>query len=289
MEFQVVGDLHETSEIVNNDFSRFVPTKPYLLTSGDIIQPYAYSAYNFYSYCAKNWQKTYVMMGNQEYESHLHAFNYTMEQQFELMKQLIHRINQEVGSERLVFIQNGFVDIPEMSLRIIGLTLWSDGARIDILKKNNVIEDPTRRVTIEGQQYSLHTLEGSSGGQYVPITSWTPLEYASEPILYEPIAKNDLIDLQIKDSEFLSRMIAETIQKQYRLLVCSHFIPTLNIKKESPIIKNENDFSYDFFCRDMTEFIKSPIIAWVCGHVHLEQTIVVNDIPVYVNIESIVI
>ena len=286
----MIGDLHKYSEKIDNDFSKsIIPTKPYLLTTGDIIQPYAYSAYNFYSYCAKNWEKTYVMMGNQEYESHLDAFNYTMDQQFELMKQLIDRINQEVGSERLVFIQNGFVDIPEMSLRIIGLTLWANGARIDILKKNSVIEDPSRRVEFLGELYLLHTSQGSSGSPAIPITSWTPLKKAVEPILYESITKDDLADLQTKDTEFLSRMIAETSQKQYRLLVCSHYIPTLNIKKESPIIKNENVFSLDFFCRDMSEFINSPIIAWVCGHVHLEQTIIVNNIPVYVNVELLVI
>jgi UDP-2,3-diacylglucosamine pyrophosphatase LpxH len=292
MEFQVIGDVHFPNGRMSPhlSFDKFiVPTKPYLLTTGDIIQAYSPIAYAFYNFCAKNWEKTYVMMGNQEYESHLDEFNYTMDQQFELMKQLIDCINQEMGSEKLVFIQNTFIDIPEKSLRIIGLTLWANETKLSILKRDPPMDSVFGNIVVGNDSYSVMLPSYAHGGHCTPFKSWIPKEKETQPICYESITKEDLADLQKKDNEFLVRMIEETNQKQFKLLVCSHYIPTPCIKKESPIFEDENDFSYDFFCRDVSDLIRSPIIAWVCGHVHLEQTIKVNDIPIYVNVPSITV
>ena len=286
----MVGDLHFSSLWNRHDFeTSLIPTKPFLLTTGDIVQPYSNMCYNFYSYCARNWEKTYIIMGNQEYECHQRVFHQTMEKQLELMVQLINRINREVGSERLVFIHNTFVDLPEQSLRIAGLTLWSNKADINVLRKNVLTEGEVfTEFAINGRGFNIATDSGRFGG-WRPIKSWDPVDQVDVPVSYATLTNDDLVELQKNDIEFLHRMIRETSEKGYRLLVGSHYVPTCLIKKESPIIPAENEFPIDFFCRDVSNYLKPPIVAWVCGHVHLEQTVIVNGIPVYVNMPTITV
>jgi hypothetical protein len=290
MEFQVAGDLHVQPGSSIKDFSTILsPNKPFLLTTGDIVQPYSQTCYTFYTYCATNWDKTYIIMGNQEYECTSRVFHQTMQKQFELMLQLIAHINSEVGSERLVCIHDTFIDLPEHSLRIAGLTLWADKTRTSQLKKDVLKEGETYTdVRVMNGSFTVKHKKGEYGGG-ASVDSWSPFKYATLPALYSSIEDEDLIELQKKDIEFIDRMIHETTEKGYRLLICSHYVPTTLIKKESPIISSENEFPIDFFCRDVIEKIKSPIVAWVCGHVHLEQTVIVNSIPIYVNVPSIVV
>jgi hypothetical protein len=269
MEFQVAGDLHFTPNSRITDFSTLLPpTKPFLITTGDIVQPSSEACYVFYTHCAKNWEKTYIVMGNQEYECRHKIFQQTMQKQFSLMLQLIAHINSEVGCERLICIHNTFVDLPEHSLRIAGLTLWANGTHRPFLKKD---------MREQSTQYTNDIYRGRS-----LIDSWIPLNYTSIPASYSSISNEDLIELQKKDIEFLDRMIHETVEKGYKLLVCSHYVPTV-------LIKTDNEHHIEFFSRDIREKIQSPIIAWVCGHVHLEQTVVINNIPIYVNVPSIVL
>jgi len=290
MEFQVAGDLHFPSSSKITDFSTILcPIKPFLLTTGDIVQPYSESCYTFYTYCAKNWEKIYIIMGNQEYECTSRIFHQTMQKQFELMLQLIAHINSEVGSERLVCIHNSFVDLPEHSLRIAGLTLWADKTLTSLLKKDVLKESETYTdVRVINGIFTAKYENGAYRGG-ASVDSWSPFKHTTIPVAYSSIEDEDLIDLQKKDIEFLDRMIHETTEKGYKLLVCSHYVPTTLIKKESPIIPIENEFPIDFFCRDVSEKINSPIVAWVCGHVHLEQTVIVNSIPIYVNVPSIIV
>jgi hypothetical protein len=295
--FQVAGDYHfflHSPE--KTDFSDLItPSERFLLTTGDIIQPYNENAYNFYSYCAKNWEKTYVMMGNQEYENSHQVFQSTMIEQYRLMKNLVDHINTEMGEVKLVFIQNTYVDLPEYSLRIIGLTLWAPKSNRQYLKGPTLGFSKFTTALKEGDMYRL-TYPGTSskaGGGAVlrqVIKSWMPLDYKDNYTeVYESITVEDIKILQENDSSFLTKMIQESQEKNYKLLVCSHYIPTPDIKKESPIITSENEFPLDFFCRDIRTTVQSPIVAWVCGHVHFEQTAYIGSIPIYINTPKITI
>ena len=226
-------------------------------------------------------------MGNQEYECHQRVFHQTMQKQLELMVQLIGRINNEAGSERLVFIHDTFADLPEHSLRIAGLTLWTDKTDITLLRKNVPTGGEVfTNFEINGTGFNITTDRGCFGG-WRPIKSWVPVDQVDAPAAYDNLTIDDLVELQKNDTEFLRRMIRETKEKGYGLLVCSHFVPTHLIKKESPIITSENEFPIDFFCRDVSQYLQPPIVAWICGHVHFEQTVIVNDIPVYVNVPAV--
>jgi hypothetical protein len=167
--------------------------------------------------------------------------------------------------------------------------LWANGTRIYLLKKDERKESEVYTdISVVNGFYTAKNENCTYAGAS-PVDSWSPFKYANIPASYFSISNEDLLELQKKDTEFLDRMIHETKEKGYKLLVCSHYVPTTLIKKESPIIPAENEFPIDFFCRDVSEKIQSPIVAWVCGHVHLEQTVIVNNIPIYVNVPSIVV
>ena len=300
MEFQVVGDLHfSNGTYAKYDFSTLlIATKPFLITTGDIISPTSISAYNFYMYCAKNWEKTYIIMGNQEYETRTVYFHMTMKKHFTLMKSLLDCINTEIGTEKLIFIQNNFVDIPDHSLRIAALTLWADGTVKRLLKTDEVLTMgfSDKNTRIDGAKIRTETeatpeRAGSTNTMSLPVISWNPVQYAGEEdcLIRASITDDDLKILQEEDTTFLTKMVSECSEKMYKLLVCSHYIPTTLIKKESPIIEQENEFPINFFCRDMSSFFQEPIVAWVCGHVHLEQTVIINNIPIYINNKTITI
>lgn len=295
--FQVAGDYHfHPSLSEKKEFSDLItPSERFLLTTGDIVQPYSKNAYNFYSYCAKNWEKTYVMMGNQEYENSQEIFQSTMMEHCRLMKNLVDHINIELGEVKLVFIQNTYIDLPEYSLRIIGLTLWARESNCRYLKGPTLGFNKFTTALKDGDMYRL-TYPGNSdkagGGACIKqvIKSWMPLEYKDNyNEVYESISVEDIKILQENDSVFLSKMMQESQEKNYKLIVCSHYIPTPDIKKESPIVLPENEFSIDFFCRDIRTVVQSPIVAWVCGHVHLEQTVHIGSIPIYINTPKITI
>jgi hypothetical protein len=79
--------------------------------------------------------------------------------------------------------------------------------------------------------------------------------------------------MQAKDTEFIERMIADCEQNGYRLMMVSHFIPTLDVIPETLAVSNYIDpFPYEDFCRDMTKYLKKRICAWICGHIHEKQT-----------------
>uniref|UniRef100_A0A6C0AJD6 Calcineurin-like phosphoesterase domain-containing protein n=1 Tax=viral metagenome TaxID=1070528 RepID=A0A6C0AJD6_9ZZZZ len=291
MEFQVVGDVHFSPYFESKvDFSDVInPTKRLLLTTGDIIQPYSQTAYNFYMYCAKNWERTYVMMGNQEHESTNNVFHYSMDEMVILMNNLIDRINHDIGSKKLIFIQNTFFDISEESVRIVGLTLWADGAIRNQLRSTTLTDSMVQTISFDDKTFRAQIMSGNGNGASgmmgpLLVSSWLPFEYhKNTEKAYSTLSYEDLTVLQNREMNFLRDMCQEASALGYKVIVCSHYVPTESIRKESPIISVENDFPISFFCKNVEHMIRSPIAAWVCGHVHLEQTVYVNDIPVYVN------
>lgn len=300
MFFQVAGDYH----IVGDEDRFFDPStyvKPmpgceYLICTGDIIQPYFKRSYDFYMYCAKNWKKTFIIMGNQEYESAAYLLPISMDYHKACMNHLIERINKELGEPRLVFIQHNFIDLPELKLRIAGLTLWADGTSMHNLKKSvnqdkiaytlkleggrlefdtNLERSYVRPIRYRSTNYNLH--EGR------PIHTDDPFDQTERRAI--TITKSDLKDLQEKDTLFLKKMITDTKEKGYRLLMVSHFIPTTNILEESPNVQNYIDpFPFHEYCQDVMPLLDENVCAWVCGHIHREQ---VADTKVFINCERI--
>lgn len=285
--FQIAGDFHYYLDS-NQEFDPSIlvpkPDVDYLIVTGDIAQAYTKNAVDFYTHCAKNWKKTFIVLGNQEYEAAGYLFPIPMDYHEAYMRHLISQLNT-VHGERLQLIQRDFIDLPELQLRIAGLTLWPDGTTLRMLRKT--VERPNTN-------YSLTMEESKCVFRYNQNLQFTrPAirqtdefvihEYGHPPGVRNPfngdttvsaiqLDTSDLTKLQTDDSLFIEKMISECEQNGYRLLMVSHFIPTLNVIPESPVVQNYIDpFPYHEHCRDMTKYLKSPICAWVCGHIHHEQ------------------
>jgi hypothetical protein len=286
--FQIVGDLH----FYLGSGRPFQPSMlkaqaKYLLVTGDITQPYTKEAFSFYGHCAKNWQKTFIAMGNQEYESAGSYYPFPMDYSEAYMRHLVKIINTECGEERLFFVQHDFVELPELRLRIAGLTLWADGTQLATLRKTVQIPNKTYSFNLEEDRctltlnmnlkhfkpYSITTNEFSIHERGHPLGVRNPFD-GDTSVSVIKITQTDLKEMQAKDTKFVERMIAECLENDYRLLMVSHFVPTLDVKPETLAVNNYIDlFPYEEFCRDMTNYLKSPICAWVCGHIHEEQII----------------
>jgi len=201
------------------------------------------------------------------------------------MRHLIKIINAECGEEKLFFVQHDFVELPELQLRVAGLTLWANGTNLTTLRKTVLKPNKTysfktevemcsltlnmnlkrfKSYTLTTDEFSIHE-KGSPDGVRNPFDGDTSVSVSK-------ITQKDLKELQNKDTEFVERMIAECLDKGYRLMMVSHFVPTLGVLPETLAVNNYIDlFPYEEFCRDMTKYLKEPICAWICGHIHEEQ------------------
>ena len=286
--FQIVGDLHfylGSGKPFQPSILEPLAGAKYLLVTGDITQAYTKEAFSFYEHCAKNWKKTFIVMGNQEYEPAGYNYPIPMDYNEAYMKHLINIINTEYNEERLVFIQYDFFDVPELQLRVAGLTLWANGTNLRALRKTVPIPNKTYSLTLEGNMCIFKT--NMNLKRFRPNTMITdefiihekghPLDVRNpfdtdNSLSVIQINKEDLVKLQKKDTEFVERMIAECLANGYRLMMVSHFVPTLEVVPETLAVNNYIDpFPYEDFCRDMTKYLKEPLCAWICGHIHEEQ------------------
>jgi hypothetical protein len=287
--FQIVGDLHfylGSKRPFQPSMLQPLAGANYLLVTGDITQAYTKEAFSFYGHCAKNWKKTFIVMGNQEYESAGYNYPFHMDYSEAYMRHLIQIINADYGEERLFFIQHNFVELPELRLRIAGLTLWANGTILATLRKTVQIPNKTYSLKMEGdmcsltlnmnlkhfKSYTLTTDEFSFHERGHPSGVQNPFDNHGS-VSVSKINQEDLLKLQEKDTVFIERMIADCEQNGYRLIMVSHFIPTLDVLPETQAINSYIDqFPYEDFCRDMTKYLKKPICAWICGHIHEKQT-----------------
>jgi hypothetical protein len=281
--FQIIGDLHMSIGIAQPiDLPK--PTAKYLIITGDIIQAYIKPAWIFYTHCAAHWEKTFIVMGNQEYESPQNLFPISMEYHEAYMRYMIQCINRQYG-DKLVVLQREFVDLPDLNIRIAGLTLWADDANLENLRKTVSTPKTTYSLT---EEEDTCILRWNLNLHFVKPSLWKTTEFSlyekgQPPNIRNPfdgdgsfsdvrISQDDLRDLQAKDTAFVERMLLECEQSGQQLIMVSHYIPTFDIIPESPVVFNYVDpFPFTKFCRDMSRHVRSPICAWVCGHIHLKQ------------------
>jgi hypothetical protein len=274
-EFQIAGDFHLFVGSNRPFQPSMLPPRPgskYLIITGDIIQPYTKEAFSFYTHCATHWEKTFIVMGNQEYESSANLFPFSMEYHQAYMRHML----QIVNKDKLVLLQRDFFDLP--GLRIAGLTLWVDGTQLGNLRKT--VNTPRTYSLTEGETC---TFTANLNLRFTPPYTRTTTEFSFHEHGHPPglnpfkettsdvrISQDDLRGMQQKDTEFVERMIAEC--KGRKLLMISHYIPTMNVIPESPVVTSYVDpFPFTEYCRDMDRYLTSPICAWVCGHIHHEQ------------------
>jgi len=285
----VAGDYHMGGIQTNKlDYTKYiVPNEKYLVTVGDIGQPYLEKVYGLYEYFAAGWEKTFIIMGNAEYEMFWSGLSFTMETCEDLMRQMVLAINKAAGSERLVLIHNGFIDFPEEGVRLAGLTLWSNGAhRGRLFIESDLPNDCTLRIVEDRILYT-----NPPEITYELNTKWIlTMNVKDTSGKRIPLSLEGLKKIQEKEDAFLSLMIEDCKHLNYKLIIVSHYLPTKKLENTG-IFKEENFGSdlYTYLAREKDELFVSPLIAWICGHVHGTQKLSINNIPVYVNWDTLTI
>jgi hypothetical protein len=273
-EFQIGGDYHEGRPFSDADLTKLPkPTCDNIILIGDVGTPYLKSSLTTYKYFANNWKKVYIVMGNAEHECFWRFLQISVEAHVQIMKDMIRAINNQIGEERLILLHHSYVDFPKF--RLAGCTFWSSGAR-----KNPLFTEIGRSdalITYENGYLSYNIKDKIPWPIELPL----PSAYSSRPFSSE-----DLEEIQKKEELFIQQMMDECKTKNVRLVMCSHYIPTKKIPDIGSFIIQNYDL-YDYLGRDFD--IRDPIVAWICGHVHKQQTIFINDIPIYINQERFII
>jgi hypothetical protein len=288
MRFQVAGDYHISGlQQEKPDYTKYiVPKEKYLVTVGDIGQVYIEKVFGLYEYFAANWEKTFIIMGNAEYEMFWTGLSFTTETCENLMKQMIASINKALGAEKLVLIHHGFVDFPEECIRLAGLTLWSNGTnRSRLFTESDLPNDCTLRIVDDRILYT-----NPPEVTYELNSKWNATFTVQNTIGKRvSLTMEGLKALQEKEDAFLSSMIDECNTLNYELILVSHYLPTKKLENTGVFNKDRFDGDlYDYLARDKEEIFTPPIKAWICGHVHGKQKLLINNIPIYVNWDTVV-
>jgi UDP-2,3-diacylglucosamine pyrophosphatase LpxH len=274
IEFQIGGDYHEGSAFSEPDLTKLPkPTSEKIILIGDVGTPYLKSSLITYKYFANNWKKVYIVMGNAEHECYWRFLQIPVEAHVQIMKDMITAINTQIGEERLILLHHTYVDFP--TFRLAGCTFWSNGTQ-----KNSLF-------TEIGKSDALITYDNGYLSYNVKDKIPWPTEFPlPPPYSSRPFSSEDLQEIQKKEELFIQQMMNECKLKNLRLIMCSHYIPTKNIPDVGSFIIQKYDL-YDYLGREFD--IKEPIIAWICGHVHKQQTIIINDIPIYINQDKVIV
>ena len=252
--FQWGGDYHLNARLNQKtpEFSTLLsPKAPFLILTGDIFNTPSAFMYSFLEYCGRNWQKVFVVMGNQEYE---HPQDYTritvpqygaiideiitMSDHETIMKTVIQETNTILGEDVLVWLTKTHYDIPETNIRLAGVTLWAD--------------DYKPGLWVDG------VLAGAREKKAI----------------------------QDAEHQFLVSTIESCKTEGKKLILASHFMPSDRIQGSLyGEYKSMNPEIYPFkgFCTPKEEMFTDPLLAWICGHVHHTMKFKIDGIPLYVN------
>jgi len=258
---QWAGDFHFSEMMTQNrlpDFNALLrPNAPYLVVTGDNFYTPSVFVEPFLEYCARNWEKVFIVMGNQEYEIP-HEFGrisvpqygaildeiVSMEEHENIMKTTMEHINTRIGDEVLIWLTNTHYDIPDTNIRMAGVCLWADDYK-PALFVNGVLAGKRERKSL---QEAEHT--------------------------------------------FLKRTISKCKEDGKTLVIASHFMPSNRIpaslygqyKSMSPEV-----YPFAGFCVPKEEMFTFPLLAWICGHVHHEMTFKIAGMPLYVNYTNTIV
>jgi len=291
-DFQWGGDYHFSHENYRKKFEYYLkPICKNLILTGDNTHATSYTNYTFLSYVAKNWEKVYIIMGNQEYEYCDPAERYSFEACENAMKNTIKVINSTYNEDKLILVQDTYYDIPNTDIRLIGAVLWSKNAYLGTISKDidNSAELTTYKnkyTNKEGNWYEIKDkflpLQHFKQREPFPYILENPLPVVNSfdnPAIQQVVMlKEDIEVIHQKELSFLREMLTCTNK---RIILISHYVP------EYYNFPNDNVGIFDdieFLCTNTEGIIQAPIIACIAGHAHRKVNFInKNNVPIYVN------
>jgi hypothetical protein len=288
MEFQTFGDAHMRIDQLELP----QPIAPYLIITGDNTFLDSPLTYDFYLHCARNWKKVLVTLGNQEYERMNLWIPLSMQDHETLFKLMFSKINSIVGSEVLILIQNNIYDFPDTDFRFIGLTYWPTMYPSKQLYMNSNLPETQLSITLEGD--ILHSRRIQNIPPDWPVQLPDYLNSAAYPYTYtdfsllqklyatkkRPMQEVDYGKLKEDEDSFLDVALNTT----RRCVVVTHCAPSQDLQLMS---SDDVEYRREFFTRDGDSRFTNPLVAWICGHLHVPQIKYINTIPLYVNVKSL--
>ena len=291
-EFQWGGDYHFSHHHYKKKFEYYLkPICKNLILTGDTAHATSYINYAFLSYVAKNWDRVYIIMGNQEYEYCDPAERYSFEACENAMKNTIRAINNQYNEEKLIFIQNTYYDIPDTDIRLIGAVLWSNHTYLGTISKDiessvELTTYKTKFISKEENWYEIRDkslpLQHFKQREPFPYTLDNPLPVLNcfdNPAIQQVVMQSDDFELVHKrELAFLREMVTCTNK---RIILISHYIPEYyNFPSGIGGIFDDPEF----LCTNTEEIIQSPIVACIAGHAHRKVNFInKNNVPIYVN------
>jgi predicted phosphodiesterase len=230
-DFQIVSDLH--LEVGSQYISYSIPaTAPYLILAGDIGCLSEYDLYlAFLARIAPDFRKILLVLGNHEF------YNLTYEEGIEAGKRLE---KESVLNGKLVLLHQGVFEVPNLSITILGCTLWS-----------HIPNDSEAVVTSKVKDYKR-------------IENWTVAQHNAA-------RKSDLMWL-IKETQAIQhknlvRVMQETGLQRHLIIVTHH----------APLLKGTSKPEHEsnpWTCAFATDVLNDErwgwdgVKWWVFGHTH---------------------
>lgn len=244
MSIQYISDIHLEFHDRQNKGAispeMFVkPVAPYLVLAGDIGIPELESYKVFLHWCSQKWKQVFLVAGNHEF----YNIRCPVKSDMVTKKELIRSICE--GVPNVHFLDCTSVYIPELQLRVLGCTLWSD------------IPDCIREKVIVYMNDSKQILQTGS-------TNFLP---------------EAITQVHQKEKQWLNQEIHKCELTNERCLVVTHYLPSYSLIHE----KYEGHFLNACFASDCDDLFRPPVVGWICGHTHTGMKRSIHGIPVVLN------
>ena len=214
-----------------------------LALCGDIGDPFSTIYGDFIQWCAKRWQRVFVIAGNHEY--------FTDDKKIGIYEtQSRIRTTCLAAGSNVHFLQKEVHLIEEEGIAVIGTTMWS----VPDLRHWDKLCD------------SFIGTPGSRG-EYNAI--FMPDEYTG---VSRPMHPSDITRISIEQSTWIRKTLRELEERGWRVIVLTHYLPTHDLNDA----RFTNHSLRSCYAVEMKDLFTKPVVAWICGHSHTARKLHYN-------------
>lgn len=93
------------------------------------------------------------------------------------------------------------------------------------------------------------------------------------------ITNRSFYNNHMEDLKFLKHITNVCKQNNYKLLVVTHYIPSYSLMPDN----RKNDKLASLYANNLDELCQTPIVSWVCGHIHHNFDMKIGSVRVVSN------